>query len=355
MTELTEVPGIGATIAKKLQEAFITTAELLAVQNAEELQERTGLGEGTCKKVIRAARERLGMFDFRPATEVEAELGSRPRLKTGITKLDALLEGGLESGSIVEFYGKASSGKTQMCLHLAARALLPLEDGGLEGRVLWLDTENSFKPKTLRANIYRWGLDPDVMLASVRTATPVTTNHLVQLFERIPKICVEDDVRLVVVDSLTGFFRAEYVGLFNLGIRQQRINALLNLMRRVAMATGVVFLYTNQAISKPGAGGFGQVNAPVGGHVVAHASDYRFQCAPGVDRKRVIKLKDHAGLPDFDVSMSLGWGGFYDDERVRKRVEPTVIEYLEGLGMSTELPTKAPEEEPEVEEVALET
>ena len=52
MTELTEVPGIGPTVAKQLQAAFITTAELLAVQNVDDLQERTKIGEGSWKKIL---------------------------------------------------------------------------------------------------------------------------------------------------------------------------------------------------------------------------------------------------------------------------------------------------------------
>ena len=352
MTELTEVPGIGPTVAKQLQAAFITTAELLAVQNVDDLQERTKIGEGTCKKIIRSAREMLGMFDFKSAIDIEKELDSKPRLKTGIDAFDDALQGGFELGSLIEFYGKAAGGKTQMCAHLAVRALLPLEEGGLEGRVLWLDSEKSLKPRTLRANIKRWGLDVDVHLANIRIASPVTTNHLTQLFERIPKICVDDDVKVVVVDSLTGFFRAEYVGLYNLGIRQQKINNLMNLMRRVATATDVIFLYTNQAISKPGL--FAQPNAPVGGHVVSHASDYRFQAAPGKGTKRAYRLKDHAGLPDFEVGSSIGWGGFYNDEKERKKMEPDIIEYLESLGLSTEIPQPAEDlEEDEVVEAEV--
>lgn len=347
MTELTEVPGIGPTVAKQLSEAFVTTAELLAVQNVDDLQERTKIAEGTCNKIVRAARELLGMFEFKSAVDLEQEIDSKPRLKTGIEDFDEELHGGFETGSLIEFYGKAGGGKTQMCLHMAVRSLLPLEDGGLEGRVLWLDSERSMKPKILRANIKRWGLEPDDYLGNIRQVAPITTNHLMQLFERIPKICVEDDVKVVVVDSLTGFFRAEYVGLFNLGIRQQKINSLLNLMRRVATATDVIFFFTNHAISKPGI--FAQPNAPVGGHVVAHASDYRFQAAPGKGNKRKMRLKDHAGLPDFEVNMSLGWGGFYSDERIRKKIEPDIIEYLENLGMSTDVPETEPVEEEEIE------
>jgi len=342
MTELTEVSGVGPAAAKKLHEVFITSAELLAVQNVDDLHEKTGLGEGICANIVRSARELQGMFTFRSALEIEKEIDSKPRLKSGIETLDKALLGGLMVGSIVEFYGKASGGKSQACCHYAVRSLLPLEEGGLEGEVVWLDSEKSFSPRILRANAKRWGLDPDVALGSIRSVGIVTTHHLEQLFERIPKLCVEENIKVVVIDSLTGFFRAEYSGLSSLAPRQQRINAFLNQMRRVAMATDVMFLYTNQAVSKPGL--FAVANAPVGGHVVAHASDYRFMSSEGAKGKRRLILKDNAGLPNFEVNMSIGWGGFYNDEREKKKTEPDIKEYLENQGISTEIPESPSEE-----------
>ncbi len=338
MTELTEVPGVGSVAAKQLKNAYITTAELLAVQNADELNNKVTLGEGTCTNIILAARELLGMFAFKSALEVEKENESKPRLKIGLENVDRQLLGGLEIGSLVEFYGKASGGKTQMCAHLAIRCQLPFDEGGIEGRVIWLDSESSFKTSILRANAKRWGLDPEVALGNIQTMPIVTSYHLEQLFARIPQMCIEQGIKMVVVDSLTGFFRAEHGGLGSLAVRQQRINRLLNLMRRVAMATDVMFVYSNQAISRIGP--FPVLNAPVGGHIVSHASDYRFMSTEGKSGKRKLYLKDHAGLANFNVEFSIGWGGFYNDENERKKIEPKIVEYLKSKDISAEIQEK---------------
>ena len=68
-------------------------------------------------------------------------------LPTGLAALDAHLGGGLPMRALTELVGPAGAGKTQLCLSVAARALL---DGAADGlRVLYVDTEGSFSPSRL--------------------------------------------------------------------------------------------------------------------------------------------------------------------------------------------------------------
>jgi DNA repair protein RadA len=335
LTDLEAVTGCGPSKAKKLQKAFITTAEILAVQNPAELHEQTGLGEGTCLKLVRAARDHFSMDLFKTGLEVEKELESKPILSSGLELIDSHMFGGLEIGNLVEFYGKAASGKTQWCYHYAVRSMLPLEEGGLEGRVLWLDTENSFKPRTLRANMKRWGLDPEVALINIRRARIHDSTQLEDVFRKVPMLAVEQSVKVVVLDSLMGMFRADYTGLKNLATRQQTINLLISKMRRLATAHEITFLYTNQAVSKTGI--FSSANAPAGGHIIAHGNDYRFETkVTGKNNTRKLRLRDNAGVPDFQEEVSFGWGGFYNDADEQKPIEKDLIEYLEQAGFSTD-------------------
>ncbi|MFW9806218.1 MAG: DNA repair and recombination protein RadA [Candidatus Thorarchaeota archaeon] len=351
MTELEEVQGIGPAVAKKLREAYVTTAELLAVQNPVELMNKTKLGEGTTEKVIKNARLLVGKFGFRSGLEIEQEMSTKPRLTTGLAKIDEALRGGIEVGSIVEFYGPARGGKTQWVSQLAVTAQLPREKGGLEGRVLWLDTESSFKPWTIRANAIRFGLDPDVSLGNIGRAEVVLSGQITEIFESIPQLCAEQDYKLVVIDSFTGLFRAEYTGLENMRIRQQDMNNLLNQMRRTATATECVFAYTNQVMAKISTYG-GNPNAPVGGHIVAHASDYRFYTRRTKADIRKIELQDNAGLPEFDAEIVVGHGGFYADSKSKKEMEPDIKEYFEKRGDSLE--SRKEVSEGEEEEIVVE-
>lgn len=353
MTELEAVPGVGPAVAKKLRDAYVTTAELLAVQNPVELLKKTKLGEGTTEKVIKNARALVGKFGFRSGLEIEEEMATKPRLKTGIPKIDDALLGGIEVGSICEFYGPARGGKTQWCSQLAVMVQLPREQGGLEGRVLWLDTESSFKPWIIRANAIRHGIDPDIALANIGRAEVVLSGQITEIFESIPQLCAEQDYKLVVIDSFTGLFRAEYTGLESMRIRQQDMNALLNQMRRVATATEAIFVYSNQVMAKISNYG-SNPNSPVGGHIISHASDYRFYTRRTKGDIRKIELQDNAGLPEFDAEVYVGWGGFYADSKMKKDKEPDVLEYLEKKGFRTHDDNVRPISDEDEEEIVIE-
>jgi len=342
VTDIEAVPGVGPAAAKRLREAFITTAEILSVQNPMDLQERTKLGEATVEKIIRNAREMTGRFGFKTGIALEQHQADVPRLKFGIKTLDEKLYGGMEAGSIIELYGSARGGKTFFCHHLAVRCQLPKEQGGLEGRVLWLDTEASFKTKHIRANAVRWGLDPDVILGNISVAPIALSSQIEDYAQQIQLMLSEGEYKMLVIDSFTGLFRAEYTGIGSLATRQYSINSLLNWMRRLGLATDAVFVYTNQVTTQISSWG-GNPSAPVGGHVVSHASDYRFFTRVGAEKKRKISLKDNAGVPEFDVEVHIGWGGVYNDAKEKKDTEKMIIEKLGALG--------SPDDEAEDEEM----
>ncbi len=137
-----DLPGIGEGVAKKLVDAGYDTIDQVAKARRMELQEIGGIGEITAEKVIEAAKEAMGM-GFERADEVLTRRLHIGRVSTGSKELDTLLGGGVETQSITEAFGKYSSGKSQLAFQLCVNAQLPKEQGGLEGGVLFVDTENS--------------------------------------------------------------------------------------------------------------------------------------------------------------------------------------------------------------------
>lgn len=105
-----DLPGIGPLAAEKLKNAGYKTLENVATASAAELQEAAGLGEGTAEKAIKAAREALEM-GFETAAELAEKRKLVGRLTTGSKAVDELLNGGIETQSITEIYGKYASGK----------------------------------------------------------------------------------------------------------------------------------------------------------------------------------------------------------------------------------------------------
>lgn len=88
---------------------------------------------------------------FSTATELHTKRRDMISLTTGSRELDKLLGGGMETGSITEIFGEFRTGKTQICHTLAVTCQLPIDQGGAEGKCLYIDTEGTFRPERLLA------------------------------------------------------------------------------------------------------------------------------------------------------------------------------------------------------------
>ena len=88
--------------------------------------------------------------EFVTADFVLEKRKSMLRCSTGSKSLDELLLGGIETQAVTEFYGEFGSGKSQICHTLCAMASRPLSEKGLEGGVIYIDTEGTFRPERLQ-------------------------------------------------------------------------------------------------------------------------------------------------------------------------------------------------------------
>ena len=330
MTELEAIPGVGPAAAKKLLENNIPCAEILAFMDPYKLNQKTRIGEGTTVKIIRNARDLLGLSCFKSGLELDEEWRNRKRLTTGISSLDKKLLGGIEVGSIVEFYGPARSGKSLWCNQLAVTAQLPRERGGLETNVLWIDTECSFRALNLRAIAIRMGLDPEKVLSKVNTISIVSRDHLIETLEKLPDLVCSLDASIIIIDSLGMFFRQDTEGIEYHRVQSVTLAKVFDILRGLTRTLDCIVILTNQVFNKIMAYG-GNPNAPVGGHIMAHASTYRFYVSRLRTDKRKIALQDHAGLPEFALETSIDWGGFYESDKERRAVGPVIRDYLDTL------------------------
>jgi DNA repair protein RadA len=196
------------------------------------------------------------------------------RLTTGSKAIDDILGGGLETQTITEFYGEYGSGKSQLCHQMCVNVQLPPEKGGLGGGALYIDTENTFRTERIVQMAKHLGLNPEEVVKNIVFAEAYTSDHQMFLLENADKIVKENNIRLIVIDSLTAHFRSEYLGREMLAERQQKLNKHMHRLIRLARAFNAVAVVTNQVMSKPDVF-FGDAVHPVGGHIVAHTSHTR--------------------------------------------------------------------------------
>ena len=144
-----DLPGVGPAIAEKLKEAGYDTLEAVGTQAPGTLSDATGIGKESCAKFVNEARKAANIGSFLTGTELMEKRATVSKLTTLSNTFDELLGGGVETQSITEFYGQYGSGKTQFILQLAVNAQLPVEEGGLDGEVAIIDTENTFRPERI--------------------------------------------------------------------------------------------------------------------------------------------------------------------------------------------------------------
>lgn len=307
-TPLEDVMGIGPTTAKKLREFGIPNAEFLARASYTEYW-RSGIGEGTIKKVINNARTLLNMGP-KDGLVNEQESIEQPSLTSGLIQLDKHLMGGFHQGTLIEVYGPARGGKTILSSQLAVRAQLPEDGGGLESKVLWLDTQSSFNHLTIRTIAERFGLDQETTLANIIIHRIVNLDHLMDTLKQLPDLCVKEGIRFIVIDSLGALFGIEYSNLESKDFLHRRLNEALSILRTCVKAVNGVCILTNVVYSKISCYG-GNPNSPMNGHTLAHGVDYRLYIRRIKRETRRLDLQKSPGLPEYDTELHIGWGGLF--------------------------------------------
>ncbi len=284
--KIEDIEGIGATRIKKLNEHGIYKAQDLIVKGARELAEIMDMNTDQTSKMVESARRFLVKKDVVGKSQLTGRelLNYRTKkiqfLETGAPNLNEALGGGYETGVITELYGDDGSGKTQLCMLACITAQLPykrrcfkckkegdqdmercpdcdvktvsiggLSEEGKPCRVIYMDTENSFRPdriiemvierdlvqtKEQTAMEIKRGVSKEALneeewnkavafLDNITILKPSGAGHQMMIAEEMGSIIEgeegEDKAKLLVVDSIMSNLRLEYAGRANLSRR----------------------------------------------------------------------------------------------------------------------------------------
>jgi DNA repair protein RadA len=203
---------------------------------------------------------------------------------------------------------------TQLGLSLAVNAQLPIEQGGAEGKAVYIDTEGTFRPERIKQIAEAKGANPENVLKNILVARAFNSDHQILLIDKIGELIKNGEpVRIVIVDSLTAHFRAEFSGRGQLADRQQKLNKYLHNLMKMAEQFNLAVYVTNQVMANP-AMMFGDPTTAIGGNIVGHASTYRIYIRRGKKGSRVAKLIDSPNLPDNECMFFVSDGGVVDEE-----------------------------------------
>ncbi|MEB3759388.1 MAG: DNA repair and recombination protein RadA [Desulfurococcales archaeon] len=310
--DITDLPGIGPATAHKLIEAGFTSIEAIAVATPHEISQVTGIPLPTAQKIIQAARDALDIR-FKTALDLKRERLNVKKITTGSRNLDQLLGGGVETRTITEFYGEFGSGKTQLCHQLAVNVQLPEDKGGLQAKAVYIDTEGTFRWERIEQMARGVGLDPDEVMENIYWIRAINSHHQMAIVDQLFDMLKRENIKLVVVDSVTGHFRAEYPGRENLAMRQQLLNKHLHQLSRLSEIYNVAVVITNQVMARPDVF-YGDPTQAVGGHVLYHAPGVRVQLKKSRGNKRIARIVDAPHLPEGETVFVITEWGIRDPE-----------------------------------------
>ncbi|MBA0774080.1 hypothetical protein Gotri_009316, partial [Gossypium trilobum] len=301
--------GIASLDVKKLKDAGLCTVESIGYAPRKDLLQIKGISEAKVDKIMEAA-SKLVPLGFTSASQLHAQRLEIIQITSGSSELDKILEGGIETGSITEIYGEFRSGKTQLCHTLC----LPLDQGGGEGKAMYIDAEGTFRPQRLLQIAERFGLNGADVLENVAYARAYNTDHQSRLLLEAASMMVETRFALMIVDSATALYRTDFTGRGELSARQMHLAKFLRSLQKLADEFGVAVVITNQVVAQvDGSAIFaGPQIKPIGGNIMAHASTTRLALRKGRAEERICKVISSPCLAEAEARFQISPGGVSD-------------------------------------------
>jgi len=305
-----KISGIGRVTINRLIDAGYSL-KFLAVASPSIVSKTTGVPVEKVRLIAAEARKILGLEgeDFITAKKYMEIRKNIEKISTGCKALDNLLLGGVETEAITEFIGEFGAGKTQICHQLAVMVQLSKDEGGLDGRAVYIDSEGTFRPERIVQIANAKGLNHEEVLENIIYARVYNTDHQMFLIRKIFDF-IDENIKLVIVDSLISNFRSEYPGRENLATRQQLLNAHVHDLLKLSMYN-IAVVVTNQVVSSPDVF-FGNPLKPAGGNVVAHGCTYRIWLKKGKENKRIAKIIDSPYMAEIETVFAITEDGVVD-------------------------------------------
>lgn len=121
---------------------------------------------------------------------------------------------------------------------------------------------------------------------------------------------------LIFLNCLFKLYRTDYSGLSELAERQQHLGRFLRMLKRLADVFGVAVIVTNQMAASVNTANqmfHSEMNTPIGGHIIAHASTTRLKLRKGRGDSRICRIYKSPSLPESEATFNIHGNGIGDE------------------------------------------
>ncbi|KAJ7344728.1 hypothetical protein JRQ81_000678 [Phrynocephalus forsythii] len=249
--------GLSQDLCERLSRYQITTCQDVLCLSLLELMKVTGQSYWKVKKLLNTV-SRSCAPKMQTVYEMKMKRTINPSsafLQTTLEDLDKILHGGIACGSLTEITGPAGCGKTQFCIMMSLLATLPTSMGGLDGAVVYIDTESAFSAERLieiaqhRFPHYFASEEKLVSMPNrIHLYRELTCDSVLKRIESLEEEIISKNVKLVVIDSIASVVRKEF-DLKLQGNLKERSNLLTkeaSILKFLAEEFSIPVILTNQ-------------------------------------------------------------------------------------------------------------
>ena len=317
-TQRAEFPGFDTEIITKLRISGLNSLRKLRVTNPIEISASTGLSLEESTLLYNWANTKWETDStisnkLYSAQSFYDKRKNKPKISTGSKVINNMFLGGIETSALTEFYGASGSGKTQLCFTLSVMVQQNVTSGGLNGKVIYIDTEHKFSPERICQIAYARSFDVHEILQKIVLFRPLDSSQQEKNIDDASSLLEKDNtIKLLIVDSIISHYRSEYVGRDSLPERQHRLYKYLRMLANIAEIYDIAVVITNQIQSSPDYL-FGEKTISAGGNVMAHASKYRIELVhnrPFYGRAKMVNSPYH---PPSEEKFMISEVGICDD------------------------------------------
>ncbi|VDI78263.1 RAD51-like protein 2 [Mytilus galloprovincialis] len=272
----------------------VITVEDLKDIKPSGLSKETGIGLEECLEIIKLVNDdTTKKSTVKSAFDILQQEQTLPPIITFSEQIDAMLGGGVPLCKITEFCGAPGIGKTQMCMQLAVDVQIPECFGGLDGEVVYIDTEGSFIVERLVdvttatiqhcQQISQMESDEETKssMSQFTTEKVLSRIHYYRCHDYVELLAtvhllpdfIKDHpkVKLVVVDSIAFHFRHDFD---DFSLRTRLLTSMAQSFIKLATEYKIAVVLTNQMTTKVKHGESSQL-VPALGESWGHASTVR--------------------------------------------------------------------------------